>query len=128
MHKMKTIGTSSVIPRADHVTTDTIPPPGCNAERSKLIQLLYTQADCLRMLHNSKGKAGGKLDRGVFCRLSHTVSRLFRMSKLDYEDKERLVSRLFEAADENAQIHQVDSGVHRGSLYINGYFDIKTLQ
>lgn len=98
-------------------------------ERDKLVDLLYIQADVLKTAY----KKHDAPNRPLLTRLTHTVQCLFRTLKLSYEDKERLVSRLYAASDantqiESTQIHQVEDGPHAGSIYVNGYFDIKTLQ
>lgn len=124
VHKMKTIN-PYYIPRVEEPAPGTVNANATHAERTKLVALIYTQADCLRMLYNSKGK----VDQGILRRLSHTITRLKRTFKLEYEDKERLASRLHEASDDDTTtVHVVEDGAHKGCLYVNGYFDIKTLQ
>lgn len=89
------------------------------AERTKTVSLLALQADRAHQTYIDRGT----VDHSIITRLTQTLMRLKAHFKLTREDKERLASRLAEAACDDRVITEFVNG----KLYLNGLYDVKKL-
>lgn len=90
-----------------------------NAYRTKQIALLHLQCDRLYEFYVSSGS----INRALYLRVKDSLFKINSKMPMQIYDKERLVSRIAEASDENMIVN-----LQGGKVYVYGYIDIKKLR